>query len=247
MAGNRLAGKNALVTGAGVRLGRAMAVALANAGAGVCVHYCHSAAAAEQTVATIREQGGQASAVRADLQQGQTAAHSLMASAHERLGPVDILVNSAAVFEPSLLTTIDDAHFDLHIQLNLKAPLFLSQAFAKQIRDDRSGQIVNIVDWRAFKPPTGHMAYTISKAGLVTLTKILAQELSPRIRVNAIAPGAILPPAGAGADYEQRIIERIPLGRLGRLEEITAALLYLLDNDFVTGEVLCVTGGEELK
>ena len=242
----RLAGKNALVTGAGVRLGRALARALADCGAGVCVHYCHSAAQAEQTVVQIRKQGGRAEAVQADLQQGQSASHSLIASAKERLGSVDVLVNSAAIFEPSLLDSIDESSFDRHMQLNLKAPLFLSQAFLKQLAPDRQGQIVNIVDWRALKPPTGHLSYTISKAGLVALTKLLARELAPRVRVNAIAPGAILPPAGAGPDYERRIVERIPLGRMGRVEEIAVALLYLLENDFVTGEVLCVTGGEEL-
>jgi len=245
-AGKRLAGKNTLVTGAGVRLGQALAFALAEAGASVGVHYCHSTAAAEQTVAKIRRQGGQAKAIHADLQQGSSAINALMTSAVRQLGPIDVLVNSAAIFEPALLSTIDESNFDRHLQLNLKAPLFLSQAFAEQLVEPRTGQIINIVDWRALKPAPGHLAYTISKAGLVTLTRILAQELAPRIRVNAIAPGAILPPAGAGPEYEQRIVERIPLGRTGRLDEISAALLYLLENEFVTGEVLCVTGGEEL-
>src|SRR5262245_52943616 len=146
VAGNSLAGKNALVTGAGVRLGQALALALAEAGASVCVHYCHSTASAEHTVAKIREHGGRAEAVHSDLQQGPSAIHSLMATAVERLGSMDILVNSAAIFEPALLATIKDSNLDRHIQLNLKAPLFLSQAFAQQLTEPRHGQIINIVD-----------------------------------------------------------------------------------------------------
>jgi NAD(P)-dependent dehydrogenase (short-subunit alcohol dehydrogenase family) len=248
MAGKFLAGTNGVVTGAGVRLGRALALALADAGASVCVHYAHSLDDAKQTVRMIEQRGGRAVLVQADLQQGRAACHGLVRAACEALGPIDILVNSAAIFEPASLQEVDEDHFDRHLQLNLKGPLYLSQAFAAQLSasGDGAGHIVNIADWRALKPPPGHLAYTLTKAGIVALTKMLAQELAPRVRVNAIAPGAILPPPGAGPDYEREIARRIPLGRMGGLESVTSALLFLLANDFVTGEVLCVTGGEQL-
>jgi pteridine reductase len=130
--------------------------------------------------------------------------------------------------------------------VNLKAPAFLCREFAARHQAGQPAAIVNIADWRGLRPVPGHFSYTLTKAGLVALTQLLALELAPDIRVNAVAPGAILPPPGAGSDVLQRLAQQVPLKRHGGPADITEAILYLLRADFVTGEVLCVTGGEHL-
>jgi pteridine reductase len=254
---NRLRNKRVLVTGGGVRLGKAIACRLAEEGCAVCIHYDRSRSAAEETVERIREGGGVAHAVQGDFRQAVSATQEVIREATEYFGGLDFLVNSAAIFEPDELTGISEEHFDLQFAINLKAPLFLSQAFVQQWKESRAkaiassgepatGQIVNIVDWRALRPQPGHLVYTMTKASLVALTKMLARELAPEIRVNAIAPGAILPPPGADQEYEKRLMERVPLQRMGHPDDITTAVSYLLHSSFVTGEVLTVTGGESL-
>ncbi len=254
---NRLQDKRVLVTGGGVRLGRAVARRLAEEGSAVCVHYGSSRSEAEETVRDIRKRGAVAHAIQGDFRQAVSAAREVIREATEKLGGLDVLINSAAIFQPDELTGVSEEHFDLHFAINLKAPLFLSQAFVQQWKrsrattdpsstDSPSGHIVNIVDWRALRPRPGHLVYTMTKAGLVAMTKMLAQELAPEIQVNAIAPGAILPPPGADPDYEKQLMERIPLQRMGHPDDITEAVCYLLHSKFVTGEVLSVTGGESL-
>ncbi len=247
----KLDGRVAIVTGGAVRLGRAMALAVARAGMHVCVHYGNSAEEAERTVREIRELGRQAIAVSADFSAGggdiATGIQQVLDQTRRQLGPADVLVNSAAIFEPASLATVDVSHFERHVRINMLAPLLCAQAFVAQLDDQAAAHIVNIVDWRALRPPPGHLVYTMTKAALVALTKMLAQELAPRVRVNGIAPGAILPPPGAdAAEYEQTVVSRVPLRTMGGVADVTEALIYLLKSEFQTGEILCITGGEHL-
>src|SRR5512146_1291079 len=238
-------GKVALVTGGAVRLGKALTLALAGTGARVAVHYGRSAESAAETVAEAQALGGEAEAFRADLREtGGSAA--LIERVVTRFGQVDILVNSAAIFEPGDLADTTEALWDTHFATNLKAPFFLSQAFAAHVDSKRQGHIVNIADWRATRPGPRYLAYTLTKAALITMTRSLALALAPAIQVNAIAPGAILPPPGKDREYLERLAEGIPLMRPGSPDDVAQALLFLLRADFVTGELLFVTGGEHL-
>jgi pteridine reductase len=240
----KIAGRVALITGAGVRVGRAIALGLAEQGADIIVHYNASAAEAEDVAASIRSLGRRAVALPADLSDIEQVV-ALFPRATEALGTVDILVNSASIFQRGTLdsTTVED--WDRHLDINLRAPFFLSQAFRAQLPAGMRGHIVNIADWRAVRPGTQYVAYTLSKSALVTLTLSLALGLAPDIQVNALAPGAILPPPEDDG-YFQRLAERLPLRHTGKPQDVVDAVLYLLRSDFVTGEVLYVTGGEHL-
>jgi pteridine reductase len=240
-----IAGKVAIVTGAAVRLGKAQALALAERGARLVIHYNTSASAADQVVDQVRSAGGDAIAVQADLSQ-PNAAPAIVEETVARFGQADILVNSASIFEPGRWDDTTEQSWDRHFDINLKSPFLLTQAFAKQVGRERRAHIVNLADWRAVSPGTGHFAYTLTKAALVAMTKSLALSLAPNIQVNAIAPGLILPPPGRGPEYLQVRAPKIPLQRTGTAAEIAKALLYLLDSDFVTGELLYVTGGEHI-
>jgi pteridine reductase len=241
-----LAGRVAIVTGGGRRIGQALCVALAKAGCSVVVHYSHSADEARDTIEQITALGRDAFGVGADFQQPAAAAPVVIEAAYKRFGRADILVNSAAIFSAASLASTTEADWDRHFAINLKAPAFLCREFAARHNPGRPAAIINIADWRGLRPTPGHFAYTLTKAGVVALTKILALELAPDIRVNAVAPGAILPPPNAGPEYLERLASQVPLKRHGDPDDIANAVLYLLASDFVTGEVLCVTGGEEL-
>ena len=233
----------AIVTGAAVRIGRAIALRLAASGARVAIHYHTSAAEAEQTVADCRAAGSPlAVAVPGDLAAAADCAE-IVATAHRELGTPTLLVNSAAIFEPGTLESTDADSWRRHLDINLAAPLWLSQAFAR-VCGERS-QIVNIVDWRGEDQPPGHLAYTISKTGLVGLTRLLARELAPSIRVNAIAPGPMLPPPGRDQSYLDRVAQGTLLQRSGSAGDIAEAVAYLVRATYVTGDVLHVTGGQE--
>jgi pteridine reductase len=240
-----LAGKVALVTGGAVRIGRALALALAGSGVRVALHYGQSRAAAEETATAIRTTGVDVELLGADLRDAAQTA-GLVDRAVARFGRVDILVNSAGVFGPGDLADATEALWDEEFAINLKAPFFLSRAFAFHVGKERPGEIVNIADWRAVRPDPFHIPYTLTKAGVITMTKSLALALAPNIRVNAIAPGAILPPPGENEEYLVRLAERIPLKRHGGPEEVAQALLYLLKAEFVTGQILFVDGGEHV-
>jgi pteridine reductase len=244
--GGELQGQVAVITGAGVRVGRALALALADAGANIAVHYNSSADAAEETVAAVRERGVEAVAVQANLGDAKAAAERIIEEAATRLGPPTILVNNASIFEQGGPLDADEATWDAHFNINLKAPFFLCQAFARRLPADASGNIINLLDWRIDRPRGDRLVYTLTKSALATMTRGLAHALAPRIRVNGIAPGAILPPPGADQAYLDRLARQIPLERAGSPEEIWRAALYLLSAAFVTGEVIYVTGGEHL-
>ena len=241
-----LAGKNAIVTGGAVRIGRALALGLSRRGVNVCIHYSGSEAAALTAAEEIGACGLHTTMVKANFEQPTAAAGAIFEHAQRELGPIDFLVNSAGIFEAASLMQMDEANWDRHQNINLKAPAFLCREFAKHVPRDRRGHIVNIADWRGERPRTGYLAYTVAKAGLIAFTRSLAQELAPHIQVNAIAPGAILPPPGESVEDFHLRASGIPLHRTGAPEDILLALLYLLESDFVTGHVLHVTGGEEL-
>jgi len=157
-----------------------------------------------------------------------------------------VLVNSASIFQRGTILNTTLVNWDDHLAINLRAPFFLCQAFARALREGQRGHIINIADWRAVRPGTQYMAYTFAKAGLVAMTESLAQALGPAVQVNAIAPGAILPPPGDDGAYFRQLADRLPLRHVGAPEEVVKAVLYLLDSDFVTGTLLFVTGGEHL-
>jgi pteridine reductase len=253
-----LDGKVAIVTGGAVRLGRALALALAEQGARLVIHYGSSAGPAQETVTEIKAMGSDALAVQADFSQSGQAP-SIVERAVAHFGQVDILVNSAAIFEPGKWHDTTEANWDRHFAINLKSPFFLSQAFAQHVGPERArvagqshwpsartGHIVNIADWRGVRPGIGHVAYTLTKAALIAMTKSLALALAPNIQVNAIAPGMILPPPGKDQSYLERQAGQIPAQRVGSPQEIAKALLFLLRSDFVTGELIFVTGGQHL-
>jgi pteridine reductase len=237
-----LSGRAALVTGGAVRLGRAIALGLAARGADIALHYRSSEAAADRTAEEIRALGRRCALVQADLRKAE-APQEIFEAAGAFFGKVDILVNSAAVFERGTLAQTTPDLWEKTVAINLRAPFFLSRAFSAQTR---SGDIVFLADARAGRPGTEYLAYTITKTAVVCLTRSLAKSLAPGIRVNAVAPGAILPPPGEGEDYLRRLIPRIPLGRSGTPDDIVRGVLYLLESPFVTGEVLRIDGGENM-
>lgn len=240
--------RTAIVTGGGVRVGRALAVALAREGARVVVHYGSSRQAAEETVAEIVHAGGEAIAVQADLREPATAAETIFKSARDAFGTVDMLINSAAIFEAGGLAEVNEDIWRRHFAINLESPCRLCQAFAKQFphHGESPGHIVNIVDWRGTRPGDTHLVYTLTKAGLVAMTKALAQELAPSIRVNGVAPGAVLPPPGGDESQLHAAAQDNVLKQPGCPGDIADAVLYLVNSSFVTGEVIHVAGGSQL-
>jgi pteridine reductase len=246
-------GRVALVTGAGRRLGREIALALGRAGFGVAVHHGNSAEAAQATVEELASMGVRAAAVGADLRQPD-AIEDLLASVETIFGRLDVLVNSAASFERRPLLEIDATSWDDVLALNLRAPFLCLRAAAPLLaRSARAGgeagAVVNLCDLSAFVPWRGHAHHGSSKAALLHLTRAAALELAPEIRVNAVVPGAILPPPGVAEDSPawSDVGRRLPLGRVGSARHVTQAVLYLISNDFVTGEALVVDGGELLR
>jgi pteridine reductase len=235
-------GKVALVTGGAHRVGRALALALARAGADVAVNYHTSADAARATVADIQALDRRAVAVQADVSDA-AAVGRLVAAVERDLGRLDILVNSASLFERAPVAEITEADWDRVLAVNLKGPFLLAQAAAPLLRRDGGGVIVNIIDLSAIQPWPSYAHHAVSKAGLLHLTRVLARALAPEIRVNAIAPGTVLPPAG---QHSEDGSERRVAAREGRPDDVAEALLYLVRADFVTGESLLVDGGRML-
>jgi NAD(P)-dependent dehydrogenase (short-subunit alcohol dehydrogenase family) len=240
-----LEGKVALITGGAVRLGRALALALAGRGIRIALHYVSSREMAEETASLIRGSGGEALLIPADLRRIE-GTRDIVRQAGEHFGRLDILINNAAIFRPGGWRETDEENWDSHFEINLKAPFFLSQAFAAQIGESGSGQILNILDGRILQPDGSHVAYNLTKAALSTMTRILSGALAPNIRVNGIAPGAVLPPPGKDPAYLESLAANIPLRRAGSPADVTDAALYLLQSDFVTGQVIFVTGGQYL-
>ena len=239
-----LRGRVALVTGAGRRVGRALAVALGAEGMTVAVHYHASDAGARETAGMIERAGGKASIVAADLT-GDTAA-SLIDDVVRQLGGLDVLVNSSAVMVRTPLGEVTAAQWDAMMALNMRAPFLLSQAAAPHLARTR-GAIVNIADLAAFETWPAYIPHGISKAGVVYMTRALAHTLAPDVRVNGIAPGAVLLPEKWNENDAAKLRESTPLHRLGSPADVVGAMLYLLRADYVTGETLIVDGGRHVR
>ena len=235
-------GRSAIVTGAGRRLGRAFAEALADSGANVVVHYGRSAEEAEEVVNGLLARGVRSAAVQADLANPKEAAE-LVQRSEQAIGEIDLLVNNAAIFGPITAMDASITDWQMHLNVNLTAPFLIAQQFVRS-REGKQGSIVNLLDWRAMRPGADHFPYTISKAALAALTRGLAVSFAPGIRVNGLALGAILPPSDGGTDDP---LEGVPSGRWGTIEEAIDALLFLLIGpEHVTGEILHVDGGRHL-
>jgi len=229
-----LQGKTVLVTGAGKRVGRALALALARRGANIVVHYHTSAAEARQRVAEIRRLGVTATAVRAD----QTKARQVRAAV-AKAGKIDVLVASAAVYRRTPFATLTEADWDFHLNANLKGPFLWALEAGRQMR---TGKIVLFADWAAYRPYRHYLPYLVSKAGVIGLTKALAKELAPGVQVNAIAPGPVLLPENFTC--AEAVRQATLVKRLGSPQDVVHAVLYLIEGgDFVTGHVLVVDGG----
>ncbi len=245
----------ALVTGAGRRLGRAMALYLAERGFDVAVHYAASADEAAEVVAEIRAMGRKALALQADLLMEEESVNLIPRAAEALGGPLTVLVNNASIFEYDSISSATRQSWDKHMESNLRAPFVLTQGFAAQcppaLMDSRNepvaqGLIVNMIDQRVLKLTPEFTSYTLAKMGLWALTRTAAQGLAPNIRVNAIGPGPTLQGARQSADHFARQRGATVLGRGAGTGDITAALGYFLDAKAVTGQLLCIDGGQHL-
>lgn len=237
--------KTALVTGAAARLGRAVALDLAAAGWAVGVHCHRSSDAAREVVDLIRRQGGKAALLPADLAvEAEVAA--LLPEAVAALGPLTCLVNNASVFERDEVATVTRESWDLHLEVNLRAPFVLTQSFAAQLPDGEAGNVINLLDERVWNLTPHFISYTVSKAGLWTLTQTLALALAPRIRVNGIGPGPALPSARQTQAQFDRQCAGLPLRRGTAPDEICAAVRFLLAAPAVTGQMIALDGGQHL-
>jgi len=233
----------ALVTGGARRLGRAIGLALARQGFAILMHYHHSEEEAAATAAAISALGMPVYPVQADLT-SSTNIESLFSTLDTLPHPLKVLVNSAALMPRGDVRTLSAADFDAAIALNLRAPFLCAQEAAKRMDD--GGLIVNVTDIGAQKAWSGFPAYTVSKAGLESLTRVLARSLAPMIRVNAIAPGLVLPSEYVSEEEWKRLVERLPLKRPASVDEITSALEFLLENEYITGQTIVVDGGYSL-
>jgi NAD(P)-dependent dehydrogenase (short-subunit alcohol dehydrogenase family) len=235
----------AMVTGGARRIGRSIVERLAGDGYAVAIHCRRSSDAAEQLAARIRQAGGRAAVVQADLADAG-AVGTIMDAAGKALGPLTLLVNNASEFEPDEVETLSLERWDRHFAVNLRAPLFLARDFARQLPADREGCIVNIVDQRVWKPTPQFFSYTLTKAALFTATQTMAQALAPRIRVNAIGPGPTLSNERQGDDDFAKQSEAVLLGRGGTPDEIAEAVIFLARARSVTGQMIAVDGGQHL-
>jgi pteridine reductase len=241
--GETLRGRVALVTGAGKRLGRAVALRLAEEGADVVVHYRSSAGEAQSAVAEIEKLGRRGFAIAADLS-SIAEIKRLFDETAKHFGRLDVLVNSAANFLPSSIISTTEAVWDSSFDSNLKAPFFCAQAAAPLLRRSK-GCIVNFADTAGLLGWPGYIAHSVSKAGVVMLTKVLAKTLAPEVRVNAIAPGTITMP-GDPPEWEADFIKLAPLQRTGAPVDIADAVLFFVQSQFMTGQTIVVDGGRTL-
>jgi len=238
-----LFGNTALVTGAGRRLGRAISLALAEHGVNVVAHYRLSSEETASLCAELERLGVKAWALAADFARPEEA-QELVARALQAAGRLDFLIQSASIFRPSTLDDVDFAGLVEHMQINAWTPLVLAREF---VRRARTGKIIHLLDSRVSDGDPAHLAYIISKQALAELTRMMALAWAPAVTVNGVAPGLILPPPGGDEDGLRRMANALPLKRHGDAADVARAVLYLLQSDFVTGEVLFVDGGRQLK
>jgi len=235
----------ALVTGAARRVGRAIACELASAGWTVAVHYNSSDADARETVAMIQKAGGRAQAFGTDLTD-EAAVRALIPAVAKALGPVTLLVNNASIFENDTANTKDRAVWDRHMEVNLRAPFVLCQELMDALPQGDEGNIVNLVDQRVLNLTPFFLSYTLSRMGLWTLTQTLAMAFAPRVRVNAIGPGPVLPsPRQSDAQFEKQY-KAMPLARSVDPMEIARAVRFILDSPSMTGQIIVLDAGQHL-
>lgn len=240
----RLEGRVALITGGAHRVGGAITQALAERGAAVVIHYGTSSEKADALADEITSKGGRATTVQANL--AEPSAPAEVFEAASELGPVSILINSAAGFPEDRLGQLDRDAYRRVMTVNLDSPIWLTNEFAARLPDDAEGAVVNITDWRIERPYGNHFSYLVAKGALATMTRAAAVHLAPRIRVNAVALGAILPPPGADDDYLDELVKTIPVRRAGGTETVVSAVLEQLTNHFVTGQIWRLDGGASL-
>jgi len=237
---------NVLITGAAKRIGRIIARHLAHQGWAVVIHYNQGHDDAEHLVQDIVSTGGKAIAIQADLQQDISTGTLVSAASAGLGGPITALINNASIFENDRWDSVTKSSWDRHLDINLRAPFFLSQSFAKALPKDRSGSIINIIDQRVWKLTPDYMSYMLSKSALWTLTQTMAQALAPRIRVNAIGPGPVLKSAQQDEEAFQKQSDALPLGKAARPEDVAEAVSYLLSASSVTGQMIAVDSGQHL-
>ena len=235
----------ALVTGGGRRIGAHLARMLADRGYHVGIHYGVSAAEAEALAEEIERGGTRAATFQADLRD-PAQLEELLAAAHARLGPITVLINNAAVFEPDRAADFTLEQWDRQLAINLRAPVVLAREFARALPLDATGLVINLLDQRIAAPTRSYFSYTLSKLALAAATELLAAALAPRVRVNGIAPGlTLISGTQSEADFG-RLVNRTPLGKGSSPDAIARALIYLLEADVVTGQILFVDGGRRL-
>ena len=243
MNGKWAGAKTALITGGARRIGRHIALALGDAGVNIVIHYRHSAAEAESLCGELLKKGVKAWIVRADFDSSDETPDLIRAAA-DSAGKIDFLINNASSFLPSTVEDLDFSTLTRDLQVNAWSPFMLCRLFARRFG---SGKIINLIDTRVAGYDPAHFGYFLSKKLLLTMTELLALELAPRITVNAVAPGLILPPQGKDETYLEKLATGVPLARHGDTGDIAEAVLFLLRSDFVTGQVIFVDGGSHLK
>lgn len=241
-----LKGKTAIVTGGAQRIGRALVLALAGAGCDLVLHYNRSAEAAQRTTREAEALGVRVVVRQANLAEAGGAAELVDLSATD-LAPAQILVNSAAMFSKDTLLDVSLDDWSKTFRVNVRAPFLLTQAFARTLPQDLEGAVINMTDWRTARPYPDHFSYSVAKGALDAFTRAAAISLAPRIRVNSIALGAMLPPPGQDDTYLKALADSLPLQRPGGTQVIADTLLYVLRNDFITGEIIRLDGGAHLQ
>jgi len=235
----------ALVTGGAVRIGRALSLGLAEAGFHVVVNYHTSATAAREVDRRITDLGRRALLAPGDVSTSEDVQR--IAGAVEReFGRLDLLVNNASSFEAQPILEVDEAAWDAVMAVNLKGPFLMARAAAPLLRDS-GGCIVNLLDLSAIQPWTAYPHHSVSKAGLLHLTRVLARAMAPQVRVNAVAPGSVLPPERGHAKEVRRARRKVPLGALGNPQDVVRTVLFLQQSPFITGEMILVDGGRHLS
>lgn len=241
----KLSGRVALVTGAGRRVGQAIALALGAKGMQVAVHYNGSASGAENTVRQLESEGAVGRAFQADLSSKDGPAR-LVADVAASFGQLDVLVNSAAVMDRTPFGEVTPEQWDAIMHINLRSPFFVAQAAASHLRK-ANGAIVNIADLAAFETWPAYIPHGISKAGVVHMTRSLARVLAPDVRVNGVAPGTVLLPEEWDKAADERLRRTTPLARTGTPEDVSSTVIFLLESDYITGETIIVDGGRHIR
>jgi pteridine reductase len=241
-----LKGKVALVTGAARRIGRAIALELSTHSTSIAVHYRTSQSEADSLVAEITTKGGNAQAFPANLER-VAEIEQMVTKVLDAFGRIDILVNSASIFAPIPLTEITERDWDANLDTNLKAPFFLSKFAAVAMRQQGAGKIINLGDWAGIRPYKDYLPYSVSKSGLIGLTKALAKELAPEVQVNCIALGMVIPPENYSKKEVERLISRTLTKKMGTPEDVARAVVFFCETDFATGTILPLEGGRLLS